>query len=49
MQQHLKGDDCCWMVVFEDKSAEEASYNDLSDAENTSKDTSEDSSVHNAL
>ena len=39
-------DPCCNLyVVSEDKFADEGPGNDISDAENTSKDTSEDSSL----
>ena len=49
MQQHLKlGGDYCW-IVSQDKSADDTPENELGDAENTSKDTSEDSSVDIAL
>ena len=48
MYQHLKGCDCCWFVS-QDKPADDTPENDLGDAENTSKDTSEASSVDIAL
>ena len=44
MQHHLNVGDCCWMV-----SADETPENELGDTEYTSKDTSEDRSVDNAL
>ena len=50
MQQHLKlgGDYYCW-IVSQDKSADDTPENQLGDAENTSKDTSEESFMDNAL